>query len=210
MPDFQLASNHLAVRRRIPEVWPELEMWMRHKEPHDISIYRAIFKHIKVMFHAPFAGFAYDVWRLEMRLSTVDAQWRSDGVLRCVWQQRLSDGNTPGSAGMSRPIGATRRTCTKRALRQPFAIVGYIPYLGERGKVGRLLLALCDEEGAFHFAGTLGKGLASTMRMRLGKLLDKACVDVPPVVDAPRLGSLERWARPQLVADVEFNEGALS
>jgi AraC-like DNA-binding protein len=80
MSDFKLSSFHLAVQRRIPEVWPELELWMTHDEPSDISLYRAIFKHVKLTFRAPFDGFVYDAWRLETSLPTANPE--QHGTLR--------------------------------------------------------------------------------------------------------------------------------
>jgi bifunctional non-homologous end joining protein LigD len=109
---------------------------------------------------------------------------------------------------MSRSICAPRKARVRGTFRQPFAIVGYIPFLGARGKVGSLLLAVKDEDGAFRFAGTVRKGFTGAMRVQLGELLEKDHVQASSVIDAPQLGSLERWAIPRHVADVEFTEWA--
>jgi bifunctional non-homologous end joining protein LigD len=107
---------------------------------------------------------------------------------------------------MSQSIRAPKSARVRGTLRQPFAIVGYIPFLGARGKVGSLLLALKDEDGAFRFVGAVRKGFTGAMRVQLGELLEKDHVQASPVADAPQLGTLERWAIPRHVADVEFAE----
>jgi ATP-dependent DNA ligase len=96
------------------------------------------------------------------------------------------------------------RRLSEGTVRRNFVIVGYIPRLGVLGKVGSLLLALRDEAGAFHFAGTVRKGFPGMTRVRLGHRLERAHVDAAPVAQAPWLGNLERWARPELVAEIEF------
>jgi bifunctional non-homologous end joining protein LigD len=96
------------------------------------------------------------------------------------------------------------RSLSEGTVRRHFVIVGYIPRLGELGKVGSLLLALRDEAGAFHFAGTVRKGFPGMTRVRLGHRLERAHVDAAPVAQAPWLGNLERWAVPELVAEIEF------
>jgi bifunctional non-homologous end joining protein LigD len=109
---------------------------------------------------------------------------------------------------MNRARTNARRGSVKGALRQSFAIVGYIPFFGARGKVGSLLLALSDEDGIYHFAGTVRMGFTGAMRVQLANLLEKDYVVSSPLVDAPALGNLERWAIPRHVADVEFTEWA--
>jgi bifunctional non-homologous end joining protein LigD len=107
---------------------------------------------------------------------------------------------------MSRPFQVVRELRGEGMLRRSFAVVGYIPFLGARGKVGCLLLALCDHDGAYHFAGTVRTGFTGSIRVQLGELLEKDHVEQSAVVDSPRLGTLERWALPRYVVEVQFAE----
>jgi AraC-like DNA-binding protein len=76
--DFQVAAFHLAIQRRIPETWPELEVWVKHEEPADSGAYRAIFPHVKLVFRAAFYGFVYDASRLDTPLATADPALHSE------------------------------------------------------------------------------------------------------------------------------------
>ena len=133
---------------------------------------------------------------------------KADFYIPYAKRQRPGVGPSGGLSRMSHSIRAPRKARVRGTSRQPFAIVGYIPFLGARGKVGSLLLAFKDEDGAFRFAGTVRKGFTGAMRVQLGELLEKDHVQASPVIDAPLLGSLERWAIPRHVADVEFAEWA--
>jgi bifunctional non-homologous end joining protein LigD len=95
----------------------------------------------------------------------------------------------------------------KCSLRQEFAIVGYLPFLGtRRGEVGSLVLALYGPDKRFHFAGKVGTGFDNATRRSLGARLEGELAAEPPIVDAPRLGGIARWVRPKLVAEVAFTE----
>lgn len=107
---------------------------------------------------------------------------------------------------MTRRTDSRQRTRIRGTLRHPFAIVGYIPFLGARGKVGSLLVALADPNGAYHFAGAVRTGFTGAMRVQIGTLLEMNHVHEAPIVQAPPLGNLERWALPKYVAEVEFAE----
>ena len=88
-------------------------------------------------------------------------------------------------------------------LRQSFVVVGYIPYLASRGKVGSLLLALDDEKGVLRFVGTVARGFSGRMRVDLATLLEGDHVTVSSTVGAPRLG-VEHWVIPRYTAEVRF------
>lgn len=85
--DYQLASYHIALRLRVAEVPDELEVWMKHDAPADLSAYRAIFPHAKLVFRAAFDGFVTDAWRLDTPLPTADAGLHA--VLRAHAEQLL-------------------------------------------------------------------------------------------------------------------------
>ena len=70
--DFQLAAYHLAIRLRIPEVPPELEVWFKMAEPDYAGEYRVVFEGAKLVFEAAFNGFVTDAWRLDTRLPTAN------------------------------------------------------------------------------------------------------------------------------------------
>ena len=63
----------MALRLRVPEVPPELEVWLKHAEPRDISDYRVIFPIAKLVFGAAFNGFVTDAWRLDTPLPTANS-----------------------------------------------------------------------------------------------------------------------------------------
>jgi AraC-like DNA-binding protein len=50
---------------------------MKHDEPRDISVYRDVFKHIELVFRAPFDGFVYDARRLERSQPAANPQQHS-------------------------------------------------------------------------------------------------------------------------------------
>jgi AraC-like DNA-binding protein len=87
--DFQVAAYHLALRLRIPEAPPELEVWLKHPEPADPSAYRAIFPTAKLVFGAAFDGFVADAWRLDTPLPTANASLH--GVLRAHAERLLAE-----------------------------------------------------------------------------------------------------------------------
>ncbi len=185
--------------------------------------------------HPPrLAYFVFDLlWEGGDDLRPLPLEQRRDRLTRLT--RRLPDGGliTPSSALSGDPEALLRAACgsglegiiakekgspyaggrrptwlkIKCTLGQEFAIVGYLPLLGtRRGEVGSLLVALKEGDGRFHYAGKVGTGFTNAERRRLGKLLETDHVDAPPVVGAPRLGGIARWARPRYVAQVEFTE----
>lgn len=94
----------------------------------------------------------------------------------------------------------------KCQLRQEFAIVGYLPYTGERvGVVGSLLLAL-REDDEFVFAGKVGTGFDQATRAELGAQLEESRVSKPRARDIPRFDGLARFVELGAVAEVKFSE----
>ena len=94
----------------------------------------------------------------------------------------------------------------KCTLRQEFAVVGYVPLLKTRDAVGALLLALHEPDGTFRFAGSVGTGFDEKARVTLAKKLEALRSKAPTATGAPSFAQVERWAKPRLVAEVEFAE----
>jgi AraC-like DNA-binding protein len=131
--DFQLAAYHLALRLRVPEVPPELEVWMKHAAPSDVSDYRAIFPDAKLVFDAPFNGFVSDAWRLDTPLPTANQSLNkllrahADHLLAQLGagdslSERVSadilnsmrEGNLASATRTAERLGLTRRTMTRQ------------------------------------------------------------------------------------------------
>jgi AraC-like DNA-binding protein len=100
--DYQLASYHIALRLRVPEVPAELEVWMKHAAPPDLAAYRAIFPDAKLVFRAAFDGFVTDAWRLDTPLPTADAGLHA--VLRSHADQLLE--KLSGDDGLVQRVSA--------------------------------------------------------------------------------------------------------
>ena len=103
--------------------------------------------------------------------------------------------------GLPIPEGGNARAVTP--LRRSFVIVGYIPYFTLSGKVGSLILALGDDNGVLHFAGTVARGFSARMRIELANLLENDHVTVPSTVGGPQRG-VEHWVVPRYTAEVRF------
>lgn len=87
--DYQLASYHLAIRLRAPEVPPEMEVWFKSPAPAYADDYRAIFESSKLVFDAAFNGFVSDAWRLDTAFPGANAPLHR--VLRAHADQLLAD-----------------------------------------------------------------------------------------------------------------------
>jgi len=92
--------------------------------------------------------------------------------------------------------------CTER---QEFVVAGYVPSTASPRAVGSLVLGYY-EDGALVHAGRVGTGFTQAQSAALWKRLDGLKAEKPPfarrlTADAAR-GA--RWARPDLVAEVEF------
>jgi bifunctional non-homologous end joining protein LigD len=95
--------------------------------------------------------------------------------------------------------------CTKR---QEFVIGGYTQPSGARTHFGALLLGYYDKDGRLMYAGKVGTGFTSQSLRDVHRELAKRKSDDPPFVNPPR-GYEARgvtWAKPELVAEVEFTE----
>jgi AraC-like DNA-binding protein len=97
--DFRLALSHLGVQRWSRSTWPELAVWMKHEQPSDMSVYRAIFPDCKLIFRAAFDGFVYDASRLDTPLPTADPA--RHGAMR-AHVDKLLEALTPGDSLVTR------------------------------------------------------------------------------------------------------------
>jgi bifunctional non-homologous end joining protein LigD len=94
---------------------------------------------------------------------------------------------------------------SKCMLRQEFVIVGYIPSTAAPGTVGALLLGYY-KDGKLHYAGRVGTGYSGAESRKLRDELEKVNATKPALVNALPAGAEKgvRWAKPQLVCEVEF------
>jgi bifunctional non-homologous end joining protein LigD len=94
---------------------------------------------------------------------------------------------------------------SKCMLRQEFVIIGYIPSTAAPGSVGALLLGYY-KDGKLHYAGRVGTGYSGSESRTLREALEKINASRPALVNALPAGAEKgvRWAKPQLVCEVEF------
>ncbi|HEX8171763.1 MAG TPA: DNA ligase D [Thermoanaerobaculia bacterium] len=87
---------------------------------------------------------------------------------------------------------------------QEFAIVGWQPSTASDREIGSLHLAVNDK-GVLRYAGKVGTGFSSKLRVSLRSALAKDEIPKSEVKDAPRIRTAH-WVRPRLVAQVAFTE----
>jgi bifunctional non-homologous end joining protein LigD len=87
---------------------------------------------------------------------------------------------------------------------QEFAIVGWKPSTHSSREIGSLHLAVRNG-GELRYAGKVGTGFSSKLRVWLRDELSKDVVPAPMVKDAPRERDAT-WVRPRLVGQVAFTE----
>lgn len=87
---------------------------------------------------------------------------------------------------------------------QELVIIGYNPSSATKREVGSLHLAVM-KDGALHYAGKVGTGFTSKMRVELMNMLSRDVVDKSPAKDSPRV-KVATWVKPRHVAQVAFTE----
>jgi bifunctional non-homologous end joining protein LigD len=94
--------------------------------------------------------------------------------------------------------------CIKR---QEFVIAGYTPSKKGFPGFGSLVLGIYDK-GKLVCSGRVGTGFSIKQRLELQKKLDRISQTAMPFAQKPKDPGLRdaHWARPQLVAEVEFTE----
>lgn len=94
--------------------------------------------------------------------------------------------------------------CIKR---QEFVIAGYTPSKKDFPGFGSLILGV-NEKGKLIYSGRVGTGFTIKQRLELQKKLDKIPQAAMPFSMKPKDPGLRdaHWAKPQLIAEVEFTE----
>ena len=88
---------------------------------------------------------------------------------------------------------------------QELAVIGYTLSTATTREIGALHLGYIGDDGAMHYAGKVGTGFSSKLRVQLRDRLAKDEVPVSPAKDAPRIRDAH-WVEPSLVAQVAFTE----
>jgi bifunctional non-homologous end joining protein LigD len=96
---------------------------------------------------------------------------------------------------------------TKCLKRQEFVIAGYTPSKKGFPGFGSLILGVYDK-GKLVYCGRVGTGFSIKQRLELQKKLDRISQPAMPFPVKPKDPGLRdaHWAKPQLVAEVEFTE----
>ena len=96
---------------------------------------------------------------------------------------------------------------TKCIKRQEFVIAGYTPSKKGFPGFGALVLGVYDK-GKLVYSGRVGTGFSIKQRLELQKKLDRISQSSMPFAVKPKDPGLREahWAKPQLVAEVEFAE----
>ena len=97
---------------------------------------------------------------------------------------------------------------TKCKKRQEFVVGGFTDSEGARSGLGALIVGSPSAEGLV-FCGKVGSGFSERVAADLRQLLDRLEVTDCPFVARPPaswIGPHPRWARPELIVDVEFTE----
>ena len=94
--------------------------------------------------------------------------------------------------------------CIKR---QEFVIAGYTPSKKDFPGFGSLILGVHDK-GKLIYSGRVGTGFTIKQRLEIQKKLDRISQPAMPFAVKPKDPGLRdaHWAKPQLVAEVEFTE----
>ncbi|HEX7192637.1 MAG TPA: DNA ligase D [Thermoanaerobaculia bacterium] len=88
---------------------------------------------------------------------------------------------------------------------QELAVIGYTLSTATTREIGALHLGYVDGDGVMRYAGKVGTGFSSKLRVELRDRLAKEEVPASPAKDAPRIRDAH-WVKPRLVAQVAFTE----
>ena len=92
---------------------------------------------------------------------------------------------------------------SKCTLRQEFVILGYVPSTAA-GRGLRSLVVGYNEKGKLHYGGRVGTGFSGTITSDLKKRLDRIATKKLPIDGPEAKDKKVVWAKPELVAEVEF------
>src|ERR1051326_7207556 len=87
---------------------------------------------------------------------------------------------------------------------QELVIIGFNPSSATNREIGSLHLAVM-KDGELHYAGKVGTGFTSKMRLELMNMLSRDIIDKAPAKDSPRV-KVATWVKPRHVAQVAFTE----
>jgi bifunctional non-homologous end joining protein LigD len=87
---------------------------------------------------------------------------------------------------------------------QELVIIGFNPSSATNREIGSLHLAVM-KDGELHYAGKVGTGFTSKMRVELMNMLSRDIIDKAPAKDSPRV-KVATWVKPRHVAQVAFTE----
>ena len=88
---------------------------------------------------------------------------------------------------------------------QELAVIGYTLSTATTREIGALHLGYTGDDGVMRYAGKVGTGFSSKLRVELRNRLAKDEVPASPAKDAPRIRDAH-WVEPRLVAQVAFTE----
>jgi bifunctional non-homologous end joining protein LigD len=95
----------------------------------------------------------------------------------------------------------------KHVQRQELVIAGWLPGEGRRrDRIGALLTGYYEEDGRLRFAGRVGTGFTDRLLDQLGQALSPLQTSESPFDPRPKLPRNAVFARPELVAEIEFRE----
>ena len=86
-----------------------------------------------------------------------------------------------------------------------FVVGGFTRGKGSRGPLGALLLGYWND-GKLHYCGHVGSGFDEHTLAQVKARAEKLKIDARPFAEEPELHSPTTWVRPQLVAEVEFQQ----
>ena len=97
---------------------------------------------------------------------------------------------------------------TKCANRQEFVIGGFTDPEGSRQGIGALLVGYYEADGRLIFAGKVGTGFTNKSLLEMRKRLEALAIDRTPFAAGldTWLVRHAHWAKPELVAEVDFTE----
>jgi bifunctional non-homologous end joining protein LigD len=93
----------------------------------------------------------------------------------------------------------------KNTKTQDCVVIGYTSGEGNRKKYfGSLILAVY-EQGRLRFAGHTGSGFNTNQLVRVCTMIKDMRIDTPPIDHIPYINGKPTWIKPQLVAEIKFD-----
>jgi bifunctional non-homologous end joining protein LigD len=155
---------------------------------------RVLRAHLDTVAHSPLR-FSADLEQAVEDLLRSACAMRLEGIVG----KRRDSAYGPGRTG-----AWIKLKCRQR---QEFVIGGYSEPAGKRSGFGALLLGVHDARGQLHYAGRVGTGFDQARLAELGSMLKRRKRARSPFRNAPKeRSSPVHWVRPDLVAEIMFNE----